>query len=416
MDPMEFISKIAWPFVWLIGFIVLIVYRGPVGVFISNLKKGEVSNKKGEGFSLNVEVGQPSPENVRQVTSPNYELLEGEISDELDKEKPQGTYAEVDWVVLFYEKKYQEAHEALLKQIEQNPEITPDDMIWYKGEAAKILCKYSYQEGVKEFETLLINNPDSGPLYLMYIEAVSEAGDLDLAFLLVYKYPGNKSNKYALLFQKADLLFNKKANSDGALLIIDELILQNDNFIIKAKAHILKGKILKTQGKLDEAKKCAFRACKILPTTQFILKEIAELFAEMNDSTSELFFRKRLVDLDNNESSNWGYLGNAYVSLSLNNRAMDAYERGNQLTTGKEQWLVANIGNLYNNVGLYGKAVEYLQKAAEMGSSDQYAHNRLASALSNIEEEDKKLKKLLDETEGLITKVEAEQPLNQLNA
>jgi len=417
MDPMEFISKIAWPLVWVIGFIVLLAYRGSLGNLISNLKKGTVSNKKGEGFSVNVEVGHPSPENIRQGTSLSYELLESEVSDDIQKEKPQKMEIEVEvnWVVLFYEKKYQEAHKELLKQIEQNADIVPDDMIWYRGEAAKILCKYNYQEGVKEFETLINDNPDSGAVYLMYIEAVSDAGDLDLAFSLVDKYPGNKSNKYALLFHKAELLLDKRANIDGALIIIDELISQNDNLAIKSKAHILKGKILKKQEKVEEAKKCLFRAYKILPTTEFILREIADFFAEMGDSKSELFFRKQLADLNSEESNNWGYLGNTYVSLSLNSRAMDAYERANQLTASKEQWLIANIGNLYNNIGLYNKAIEYLNKAVEMASSDQYSHNRLASSLSNKEEEDKKVTKLLEETRELIAKVDNEQPQSDSN-
>ncbi len=410
MDTMEFISKIAWPLVWIIGLIVLLVYRGPLGNLISNLKKGKVSSKKGEGFSVDVEMGNPSSENKLQASLSNYELLGSEVSEEIKKEKPQkmDTNAEVSWVVLFYEKKYQEARQALLKQIEEDPDITPEDIVWFKGEAAKILCKYNYQEGVKEFDTLIKDNPDLGVVYLMYIESVSDAGDLDLAFSLVDQFAGNKSNKYVLLFQKAELLFEKRANVNEALPIIDELISQNDNLVIKSKAHILRGKILNKQEKAEEAKKCAYRAYKVLPTTDYILKEIADFFAKMGDSKSELFFRKKLTEMAGDESSHWGYLGNIYVSLSLNNHAMDAYDTGKQLTNGKEQWIIANIGNLFNNVNLYSKAVENLQKAVEMDSSDQYSHDRLASAMSNKEKEEIKVKEILKGVEGLIAMADKE--------
>ena len=165
---------------------------------------------------------------------------------------------------------------------------------------------------------------------------------------------------------------------------------------------ILKGNILKKQDKIDEAKKWFYKAYKTLPTNSFIVSEIASFFSELNDHKSTLFFQKHLTNQDDKKSDYWGNIGNTFLSLGLNDHAMVAYEKGNELTEGKERWLIANIGNLYNNVGLYSKAIEFLQRATEISPSDQYSHNRLASALSNKKDEESKVSKILAEVKTTI--------------
>ena len=49
MDPyIELAKIIAWPVVWIFGFIVLLVYRKPFGIFLSNLKKKKENSLVGE--------------------------------------------------------------------------------------------------------------------------------------------------------------------------------------------------------------------------------------------------------------------------------------------------------------------------------------------------------------------------------
>lgn len=408
MNIMEFIKEIVWPVAVILGLIVIIIYRGPLGDLISNLRKGSVSNKKGEGFSMNLEVDPPF-QGVKELLS-DSELLEDQTPENIKREKSQAIQdklpdTEINWVSLFFQRKYPEARQALLETISQNKDISPDDMLWFKGEAAQILSKYDYQKGKEEFEELISKNPETTLLYLQYFDVLSQTGDWNRAFSLIDKYPGNISNKYTLLFQKAKILIKKPDNQD-ALQIIDELISQNENVLIKARAHILKGLVLKKQEKPDDAKNWFYKAFRILPTDDSVLREIAEAFSEMSDAKSSLFFRRQLANLHANEAAHWGYMGNAFLALDLENRAMEAYEKANQLASGEETWLMANIGNLYNNVGLYNKAIEFLQKAIEKDSKNQYSHERLAFALTNKEKEDTKVNQILEEIKDLIEKLD----------
>ena len=83
----------------------------------------------------------------------------------------------------------------------------------------------------------------------------------------------------------------------------------------------------------------------------------------------------------------WTLYGNTCLLLDLNNKAMIAYKKGNDLAKEKEGWILGNIGNLYNNIGLHEKAIHYLNSAIEKETSSKFAHERLASSIKKRDEE-----------------------------
>jgi tetratricopeptide (TPR) repeat protein len=88
--------------------------------------------------------------------------------------------------------------------------------------------------------------------------------------------------------------------------------------------------------------------------------------------------------------------GNSLLANNLNNMAMQAYIKADTLANGKEGWVKSNIGNLYNNVGLYNLAENFLKESLNLDNESQYAHDRLSSALVNIKDEDDKFTKILE--------------------
>ena len=194
-------------------------------------------------------------------------------------------------------------------------------------------------------------------VYLQYFEVLKESGDFDTIYLLIDKYPGNKSNKNALLLEKATFL-HANNEVDKAMALLEELITQKENIEIKARAHVQKAKILKKENP-DQAKEHFIRAYKLFPTHTLILESIARSFGEMDESKLELFFTRQQVEVSKTYYS-WGYLGNIYLKLDLLNHAMAAYEKANELSSNSQHWIIANIGNLYNNVRLHDKAIEFL--------------------------------------------------------
>ena len=76
-------------------------------------------------------------------------------------------------------------------------------------------------------------------------------------------------------------------------------------------------------------------------------------------------------------------------------KALATYEKADELAKHQEGWIIANIGNLMTNRGLYPKAVNFLKEAVSLEPESAYAHERLAAALRAAEEEDEKEKELL---------------------
>lgn len=85
------------------------------------------------------------------------------------------------------------------------------------------------------------------------------------------------------------------------------------------------------------------------------------------------------------------HLGNTFLSLEMNNYAMFSYKKASELENEKASWILANIGNLYNNIGLYYSARKYLQKSLDINENYEYALSRLADiAKKEISEKEKK--------------------------
>lgn len=410
MNLYEFITDISWQVVTLLGLIVLLVYKKPLSNLITNIKRA--SWTKGEA-SASLEVDRPV------VDSGKTDFVDNQLS-EIDKTslEIQKTEIEYDsnlleqesetWITLSSKGQYQKAREMLLEsisQLEAQPEPPTNYIYWLRVQAIELLYKDDYQKGIAEFESSLKIYPDTLAFYRGYIDILEGLGDFDKIYSLIDAYPGNKSNKCILMLAKARLL-NMSSDYDKATEIINQLLTQTDNIQIKAQAYIVKGNMLKKDN-LDEAKKCFIRAYKTLPMDFSVLSSVAESLSEIKESSLELFFRRQLVDLEKSDST-FGYLGNVYLKLDFNSHALVAYEKANELSSGIPVWINANIGNLYNNIGLHHKAVDFLKIANAEMPTYEYGTARLSTALAKIEISEKKIQEILDSAKTLIAKTDVE--------
>jgi len=414
MDALEFIRDISWQVVILFALLVMLRFQKPISDLISNLRKGSISSKKGEGLSVDLEVDRPTSIPPQVQTLLNVELTQTDetetamSAEHLTLETKDETVQKTDaWITLFDEAKYRDAREALLEDIEihESKGEHLGFISWLKSQAALALSKYDYVAGRNELEVLIRNNPEDLVIHSVYIDVLNTAGDVQRINTLINNYSGGRGNKYSLMLRKANFLYDR-SDFEEAKKIAEELATQGDDLIVKSRAHFLMGKILKKETP-QEAKKWVINAYKISPTNEYLIGEIAEFFSEMNEANLVLFFRKRQLALDMNSSASWGHVGNAYLTLNLYSHAMDAYEKAYELSSGSATWIVANIGNLYNNSRLYSKAIEFLNKALVMKPLDEYATNRLSSALSNKEIDEKKIQEIMGEVKALIAKTES---------
>jgi tetratricopeptide (TPR) repeat protein len=105
----------------------------------------------------------------------------------------------------------------------------------------------------------------------------------------------------------------------------------------------------------------------------------------------------KLLDHDPDNVEHLTRRANLYLQLGLNDSAMSSYKRASEIAKHKEAWILANIGNLYVNRGLFSDGAEFLKKALDLDAQDDYAHRRLSTALEQQKEEKKQLEILVKE-------------------
>jgi tetratricopeptide (TPR) repeat protein len=132
----------------------------------------------------------------------------------------------------------------------------------------------------------------------------------------------------------------------------------------------------------------------VSPRNETLLSEYAKFLSENNRKEEALYRYRTLTDIAPKNTTYLTLLGNVYLDLELNNKALDAYEKANSLGNESEGWIIANIGNLYKNRGFYSKAITFLNKALSIRSDDEYAHERLAAAIKGQAEENNKADEL----------------------
>ena len=157
MNAFDFFTKNAWPIVFIMGFIVLIIYRGPLGNFISNLKKGKVSQKKGEGFSVDLEVDRQFQKELESKSN-KPELVKKQIPEIAVEKQAAAEKAtkdqDVSWITLFFDKKFEEAREALLKDINQMEDV--DSTLAFLTVLASLSMRFRNELGMgRSFSTTL---------------------------------------------------------------------------------------------------------------------------------------------------------------------------------------------------------------------------------------------------------------------
>jgi tetratricopeptide (TPR) repeat protein len=139
------------------------------------------------------------------------------------------------------------------------------------------------------------------------------------------------------------------------------------------------------------------------PTDESLLSRYGQILQASGNNIGAVRVYQQLVSINDRNATYPAYLGNAYLNLSLNSLALEAYRRANELADAKQSWIIANIGNLMNNRGLYSDALKHLDDALKLDPNSSYSHQRIATALASKEAEDAQLAQLLASAPPLLT-------------
>jgi tetratricopeptide (TPR) repeat protein len=296
------------------------------------------------------------------------------------------TNDKADWITAYYSGNYDEAIHLIEKLIEQGDQ-NDENKLFLLSMIGRSKSKIEFTSGLDYLKKLKDDNPELPGFYVTIAEIYSEHGFFDDAFEMLEEGLTSTKRKIWLGETKAKLL-NAQGKVDEALCVLNRLITDSP---AEESLYIKAAEILNERGRKDEALKMYEAGLKVLPNSENMLYKYGLLLMDTPaDKGATLAVFKQLVELNSRNEMYFGYLGNAYLNLGLTGLAIEAYEKANDLAGGKQDWIIGNIGNLFNNQGLYPLAIANLKSALTINPDSAYSHERLAAALKKDLEERKK--------------------------
>ncbi len=290
-----------------------------------------------------------------------------------------------DWIeLIFFSKKYDEAIKVLKKKIRY--ERNSARKISYKTYVCFAEFQKDSQIGCQEYEKLIIENPNNSVPYLDYANVLYKSNSFAKAIQILDEGLHKCQNNANLIILKSVCLWetNKKE-------IAIKFLLNSINNVKDPSIYIKLSEYFVLNNQQDLALKTLYESYLEFPNNENIISSFALVLHDLKYLDVCALLYNILIQIKPNNSNYWCLLGNAYLELDLYNLALNAYEKANELVNGKENWILSNIGNLYNNKELYDKAEYYLNLAQIQNNSSEYTHKRLSELILSKEKEQNKL-------------------------
>ena len=353
--------------------------------WISTLRR--IAAKTKQGYSLDAEAAQPEirPEGTEtQQAQKAIELQSGEHS-----ERTRAPESKPNWIAALFEKRYDDAVAALQEDLKRENDAL--ERVRIRSWIGFVLFEKKQEEGAEYFERLIAENLTSLVPY-QFMAMALQAADLNEESIKVAdrglsRLPSNLE----LTRLKADGLV-ALGRFDDAVAVLTGAI-QNDPK--NSDLYLLVANVLLKKGARDDAKAWLRSGLRVSPRDEALLSKSGSVAAEDGHREEALLRYSVLVEVRSENPDYLALQGNAYFALGLQSMALRAYKKADALAKGKAGWIQANIGNLLKNQGLFSEGIDYLKRAVDIDPGSKYAHERLAVAMTQQEEEEKKASAIL---------------------
>jgi tetratricopeptide (TPR) repeat protein len=233
-----------------------------------------------------------------------------------------------------------------------------------RGKSAIIEIEQKHRQSTDAYEI--------GALAYLWEGAPQDALDLSNRGLAIVE-----GNKTQILINKARAL-TALEQEDEAIeslkLAAMELPPVPGPYLLLADLFLARKDYAQAQAWLDEG-------VRRVPKSSELLVKHANVLSDHFDKKAALLQFNTALAVNPGDARARTLRGNLYLEMELNSLAMDDYLLANKLADGKAAWIIANIGNLYKNVGLYGLAIPHFKQALDLNWTSSFAHERLAGAL-----------------------------------
>lgn len=354
--------------------ILAVIFRKEIRKIVDKLVLVKSISKDGSNLSAEFE-GEPTEEHTIKMQS--------------DIARNKTDNVDTEWYDLFLNEEYEKSYELLI-EVAKNSN-SENDRVQNEAMAFNILSRYNYEEAMFKFDNLIKSNEYYAIPYIQKSFAQSNIGDYDGVVSTLNEGIKRSNEKDRVILVLADYYISLEKQDDAL-----ETIHCNIEVTDYTSDIYMKIAEIKQINNTDEALNILFEAQKKRKLSDFHSIELAKML-DNNGMKKEALYLLSTLSSREHKSTVLTLMGNLYLELQLNDLALTSYLEALDLTDEKEGWILANIGNLYNNKGLYSMAQEYLNKALEISNGDEYTLKRLASVVENLNIDNRKRNEYITE-------------------
>ncbi len=323
----------------------------------------------------------PACNQIRQAIKKLPPLTSQHRENESDEAEPDSKTKMNPWIQDFLNNDYSSARKKLEEQMKEKSEEDKleEDRVWM----AYIDFKENEITGLDSLIDIAKSNKQSPKIITLVSRMLSweHYSDIVLEILqeALLKFPANPE----LVVLLSECL-KTEGDKEGAINVLSKDELQKLPAIAIALADIYE-----EEYEIEQAIECIHTSYIKFPSNTDVLYKYARLLQESNRHKEALYLLNCLAAENPKEVAYWGYMSNTCLQLNLYDKAMTYCKKALELSQGEEAWILLNIGNMFNNKGFYSEAEEWLNKGLLVDPESEYAHDRLATAIKNRNEEQK---------------------------
>ena len=299
---------------------------------------------------------------------------------------------EPKWIDAYIDRRLDDAIVLLEKRLNEIPDL---------GEKRRLECwigrvKYrmDWATGTSYLESMIEKYPGDEDAYIHLAYAHMFRDQFKPALDVIEKGLAQLTNPMSM-FRAKSACYNHFGMADLALTTMRNTLLDfpgSSELYAELAGHYEKN------SQYDEARSVLENGIQMIPENERLLSMYATLLLEHFEPGEALGPYSDLVQLFPDSPEYRAYRGNVFLKLDINDLAMQDYRRANEAADSSQAWILANIGNLLKNRGLYAEGIEFLNRAIEIEPGHSYSHQRLAITQDLQTEEKKKAEEFLKET------------------
>ncbi len=350
----------------------LLIFRKELNKLIDWIVSFKKLTKSKEGYSASTASESPVSRDTEQPPESSKALVTQTETAESDQKE-----RESNWVEPLLAKDYDRACDILRDLIAR--EDNPQKKQAHRATLGHVIFEQDKKKGIEYFEELLKSSGDSSEIYHWYALSLFWASDHEMAEK-VLRRGIEKSADCRELMDLLGLVYHRQGNDIEAVNVLLRAIAKHPRW---PKAYQTLAQTLADIDLADEAIQCCQVGMSSCPQDVDLIVKFLNVLPEERASEKRMVAYLRLVNLRPDNATNWALLGNQYLQLELHDLALEAYRKANSIATGKEAWILSNIGNILKNQGFFSHAAEYLQQAVSLDPDYQYAHERLGHTLKS---------------------------------